>query len=206
MVGSCQSLDICWMASFLQLKEAQNHMIFHLAKNQWVPVINRFHEFINSGWPSQHMTSVLIIMITEFKVLLDFWTNKNITSNDSNHFASDCHLSATKNYMPGLHQHPGHKRHAQAICLSKSDLLELHWSQSMELTTPVQNSSGVLTNSRHSKPCHNNTWHSNTTSSVTNMLLNFIKPWGTVWLSFAESKKPPAKLQIPTRNMVGLRF
>ncbi len=45
-------------------------------KMQWVPVTNRFLELINSWWHSQHKTSLLIIM-TEFKIVLDFRTKKN---------------------------------------------------------------------------------------------------------------------------------
>ena len=45
---------------------------------QWVPVTNRFNELINSWWQSQHTTSVLIIIMTEFKIVLDFRTNKKI--------------------------------------------------------------------------------------------------------------------------------
>ncbi len=45
------------------MKGRANHMIYSL--NQWVPAIKRFCEFINSGWPSQHMTSALIIIMTK---------------------------------------------------------------------------------------------------------------------------------------------
>ncbi len=52
-------------------------------------------------------------------------------------------------------------------CLSKSDPLELHRSSCMELTTPVQFSSGVLINSRHSNLCYTNVDTSITGSSGT---------------------------------------
>ena len=47
-------------------------------------------------------------------------------------------ISLQKHCELGVNQHPGHNRHAQANCLSKRDLLELHCSSWMELTTPVQ--------------------------------------------------------------------
>ena len=41
---------------------------------QGVPVTNQLYEIINSGWQSQHNTSVLIIITTEFEIVLDLWT------------------------------------------------------------------------------------------------------------------------------------
>ncbi len=57
---------------------------------QYVPVTNRLQELMNSWWHSQHTTSVLIIIMTELKTVLEFRTNENI-SKYSNHFASDYH-------------------------------------------------------------------------------------------------------------------
>ena len=57
---------------------------------------------------------------------------------------------------PGVYQHLGCNRHAQANCLSKSNLLELHCPSCMDLTTPKQDSSGVWITSRHSKLCDKN--------------------------------------------------
>ncbi len=66
-------------------------------------------------------------------------------------------ISLQKNHCePGVHQHPGHNRYAQANSLSKSDLLELHRSSCMDLTTPMQDSSEVSINSRHSILCYKN--------------------------------------------------
>ncbi len=52
-------------------------------------------------------------------------------------------ISLQKHCDPGVHQHPGHNRHAQADCLSKSDLLKsytaLHgWSSPLLCQTPLE--------------------------------------------------------------------
>ena len=57
-------------------RKAKSHVS---CKMRWVPVTNRLYELINSGWPSQNTISVLIIIMTEFKIVLDFWTNTNET-------------------------------------------------------------------------------------------------------------------------------
>ena len=65
---------------------------------------------------------------------------------------------SAKKCEPGLHQHLGCSRHAQGDCLSKKVLWELCCSQCMEPAIPMQYSSRVLINNRHSMLCQKNNW------------------------------------------------